>query len=156
MAELSFVILPSDKSNVCGPYWWLVSIGSGMAWCHQATSHYLSQCWSRSLSLYDVIRPHWADWDAHCVIIAYHVSFNWFKIVPLINFIVDMLVHYLILSAVYIIPTTTGCPYSVLMYLNIKYKLQVDHMMSELMQRISQWWSVLNVRLSYGYMWIRN
>ena len=28
-----------------------------MAWCHQATSHYLSQCWPRSLSLYSVTRP---------------------------------------------------------------------------------------------------
>ena len=30
-----------------------------MAWCRQATSHYLSQCWPRSLSPYDVIRPQW-------------------------------------------------------------------------------------------------
>ena len=30
-----------------------------MAWCHQATSHYLSQCWPRSLSPYDVDRPQW-------------------------------------------------------------------------------------------------
>ena len=28
-----------------------------MAWCRQATSHYLSQCWPRSLSPYDVTRP---------------------------------------------------------------------------------------------------
>ena len=28
-----------------------------MAWCHQATSHYLSQCCPRSLSLYGVTRP---------------------------------------------------------------------------------------------------
>ena len=28
-----------------------------MAWCHQASSHYLSQCWPRSLSHYDVTRP---------------------------------------------------------------------------------------------------
>ena len=27
-----------------------------MAWCHQATSHYLSQCWPRSLSPYGVTR----------------------------------------------------------------------------------------------------
>ena len=31
-----------------------------MAWCHQATSHYLSQCWPRSLSPYGVTRPQWA------------------------------------------------------------------------------------------------
>ena len=28
-----------------------------MAWCHQAASHYLRQCWPRSLSPYGVIRP---------------------------------------------------------------------------------------------------
>ena len=27
-----------------------------MAWCHQATSHYLNQCWPRSLPPYGVIR----------------------------------------------------------------------------------------------------
>ena len=35
-----------------------------MAWCHQATSHYLSQCWPRSLSPYDVTRPQWVNWTA--------------------------------------------------------------------------------------------
>ena len=33
-----------------------------MAWCHQATSHYLSQCWPISMSPYGVIRPQWAHW----------------------------------------------------------------------------------------------
>ena len=28
-----------------------------MAWCRQATSHYLSQCWPRSLTPYGVTRP---------------------------------------------------------------------------------------------------
>ena len=28
-----------------------------MAWCHQATSHYLNQCWPRSMSSYGVRRP---------------------------------------------------------------------------------------------------
>ena len=32
-----------------------------MAWCRQATSHYLSQCWLRSMSPYDVIRPQWVN-----------------------------------------------------------------------------------------------
>ena len=27
-----------------------------MAWCHQATSHYLTQCWSRSVSPYGISR----------------------------------------------------------------------------------------------------
>ena len=30
-----------------------------MAWCRQATSHHLSQCWPRSLLPYGVIRPQW-------------------------------------------------------------------------------------------------
>ena len=32
-----------------------------MAWCRQATSHYLSQCCPRSLSPYGVIRPQWVN-----------------------------------------------------------------------------------------------
>ena len=32
-----------------------------MAWCHQATSHYLSQCWPRSLPQYGVTRPQWVN-----------------------------------------------------------------------------------------------
>ena len=30
-----------------------------MTWCRQSTSHYLSQCWPRSLSPYGVTRPQW-------------------------------------------------------------------------------------------------
>ena len=30
-----------------------------MAWCRQATSHYLSQCWLSSLLPYGVTRPQW-------------------------------------------------------------------------------------------------
>ena len=40
---------PDDKST-------LVQV---MAWCRQATSHYPSQCWPRSLSPYGVARPQW-------------------------------------------------------------------------------------------------
>ena len=32
-----------------------------MAWCCQATSHYLSQCWPRSMSPYGVTRPQWVN-----------------------------------------------------------------------------------------------
>ena len=32
-----------------------------MAWCRQATSHYLSQCWPRYLSPYGVTRPQWVN-----------------------------------------------------------------------------------------------
>ena len=32
-----------------------------MAWCCQATSHYLSQCWPRSQSPYGITTPQWAN-----------------------------------------------------------------------------------------------
>ena len=32
-----------------------------MAWCRQATSHYLSQCWPRSLSPYGITKPQWVN-----------------------------------------------------------------------------------------------
>ena len=32
-----------------------------MAWCHQATSHYLNQCWSRSPTPHGVDRPQWVN-----------------------------------------------------------------------------------------------
>ena len=35
-----------------------------MAWCRQATSHYLSQCWLSSLSPYGVARPQWVNLSA--------------------------------------------------------------------------------------------
>ena len=44
-----------------------------MAWCHQATSHYLSQCWPRSVSPYGVTRPQWVN--AWCLMTSQH----WFR-----------------------------------------------------------------------------
>ena len=41
--------LPDNKST-------LVQV---MAWCHQATSHYLSRCWPRPMSPYGVTRAQW-------------------------------------------------------------------------------------------------
>ena len=38
-----------------------------LAWCHQATSHYLSQCWYRSMWLCGVNRPHFYD-KSRCVL----------------------------------------------------------------------------------------
>ena len=37
-----------------------------MAWCRQATSHYLSQCWPRSLLPYGVARPQWVNQMFNC------------------------------------------------------------------------------------------
>ena len=32
-----------------------------MAWCRQATNHYLSQCWPRSMSPYGITRSEWVN-----------------------------------------------------------------------------------------------
>ena len=32
-----------------------------MAWCHQATSHYLGQCWPGSMPSYGITRPQWVN-----------------------------------------------------------------------------------------------
>ena len=33
-----------------------------MAWCRQATSHYLNQCWPTSPTSYGVTRSQWVNW----------------------------------------------------------------------------------------------
>ena len=38
-----------------------------MAWCYQATSYYLSQCWLRSLSPYGITRTEWVNVCKHYV-----------------------------------------------------------------------------------------
>ena len=43
-----------------------------MAWCHQATSHYLSQSWPRSMLLNGVTRPQWVNLEKiHLVIMGF-------------------------------------------------------------------------------------
>ena len=73
MTEVSHVILPSmnftdNKST-------LVQV---MAWCRQATSHYLSQCWPRSMSPNGVTRAQWVNepivW--HLMNISFHCTFH--------------------------------------------------------------------------------
>ena len=41
-----------DKSTLC----------QVLAWCRQARSHYLSQCWPRSILPYGVTRPQWVSY----------------------------------------------------------------------------------------------
>ena len=40
-----------------------------MAWCCQAPSHYLSQCWPRSMASYGVTRPQWVNsmWSSDAI-----------------------------------------------------------------------------------------
>ena len=42
-----------------GPIDYKSSLVQVMAWCHQTTSHYLSQCGQTSMSPYGIIRLHW-------------------------------------------------------------------------------------------------
>ena len=50
-----------------------------MAWCRQATSHCLSQCWPRSLSPYDVTRPKWVN--CHSLTLLNMVTSHFLKLV---------------------------------------------------------------------------
>ena len=65
-------ILVIDGSRICcesAPIWMSLDFTDDqstlvqvMAWCRQATSHNLSQCWHRSLLSYGVIRPQWVKY----------------------------------------------------------------------------------------------
>ena len=49
-----------------------------MAWCRQATSHYLSQCWPRSISPYGVTGPQWVKHNCKVhVSEPFHFFTNW-------------------------------------------------------------------------------
>ena len=48
-----------------------------MAWCCQATSHYLNLCWPRSMSPYGVARPQWVksqQWSSNQIELLWHSS----------------------------------------------------------------------------------
>ena len=61
---IGIFISPHDNA-----LWWMPqdltddksTLVQGMAWCRQATSHYLSQCWSRPMSPNGVTRPQWVN-----------------------------------------------------------------------------------------------
>ena len=54
VSTFSFVLKEEMKTSV-------------MAWCRQATSHYLSQWWPRSLSPYGITRPQWVNSRSLCI-----------------------------------------------------------------------------------------
>ena len=47
-----------------------------MAWCPQATSHYLSQCWPRSMSPNGVTKPQWVNSWRKLLYFWQHYHFN--------------------------------------------------------------------------------
>ena len=48
-----------------------------MVWSHQATNHYLSQRWPRSISPYGINRPHWVRWSGSFLHIHLLSLFTW-------------------------------------------------------------------------------
>ena len=52
-----------------------------MAWCREATSHHLNQCWLRSLAPYGVTRPQWVKPNSREISFAYKL-FSKCHIVP--------------------------------------------------------------------------
>ena len=62
-----------------------------MTWCRQATSHFLSQCWPRSVLPYDITRSQWVWHIYHTIVLSkYHIrgivsgriSCFWFLVGP--------------------------------------------------------------------------
>ena len=51
------------RVNTTTPHRSYSTLVKAMAWCRQATSHYLSQCWPRSLAPYGVTRRQWVNLD---------------------------------------------------------------------------------------------
>ena len=51
-----------------------------MAWCRQATSHYLSQCWPTSLTPYGVPRPQWVIYQHLEMSQDLDVHFGWCRV----------------------------------------------------------------------------
>ena len=54
MTEIALVKCPWDE------YYWMLLV-QVMAWCHQATCHYLIQCWQSSMSAYSITRLQWVN-----------------------------------------------------------------------------------------------
>ena len=70
-------------STSCKNIWWMPQetfdnkskLVQVMAWCHQATSHYLNQCWPRSMSPSGVTRPQWVNMNL--LQISAGIPWNW-------------------------------------------------------------------------------
>ena len=50
---------PHKSATILGR--WLVNIGSSLVWFRLTTSHYLNQCWLRSVSPHGVPGPQWVN-----------------------------------------------------------------------------------------------
>ena len=70
-----------------------------MAWCRQATSHYLSQCWPRSISPNGITGPQWVNvvmvYDFHDDITPISLNRRWWYSNMLIPFLQKYVLHIL-------------------------------------------------------------
>ena len=76
-----------DISREIAPWWLSLDLTDDkstlvevLAWCRQATSHYLDQCWPRSMSPYGITRPQSVNYwtyksSYHCW--SWHISVSW-------------------------------------------------------------------------------
>ena len=72
-----------------------------MAWCHQATSHYLSQCWPRFMSPYGVVRPQWVNSTNAALLSIWPPGMNFSQMRIILEQFTSMEKHFKILSAKY-------------------------------------------------------
>ena len=56
-----WVIIGTSYGVMLNQRWHSSTLVQGMAWWRQVTSHYLSQCWPRSMSPYSTTRPQWVN-----------------------------------------------------------------------------------------------
>ena len=68
-----------------------------MAWCRQATSHYLSQCWLSSLSPHGVVRPQWVKKNlpqtSSCFFLYFFVFFSIKYHIRWVHFMARLIIH---------------------------------------------------------------
>ena len=56
LCEIALIWIPQELTDK-------LTLIEVMAWCHQATCHYLNQCWPSSMSPYSITRPQWVNDD---------------------------------------------------------------------------------------------
>ena len=58
---MSMINIFGVSCKVNAPHWWLVNVDSGNGLVPSGNSHYLSQCWPRSMSPHGVTTPQWVN-----------------------------------------------------------------------------------------------
>ena len=51
--NIEYFLWNCSQVHAIEPHWYKSTLVKVMAWCRKVTSHYLSQCWPRSISPYD-------------------------------------------------------------------------------------------------------